>query len=256
MFFASKLLSVAVQPLTWVAILLVGGLLYTPIQRKVGLRLIWVAGILFFLQGWEPLPDSLIRHLEAQSPVPASSSNLTPYVGVVVLGGALEPDYVSQGNGQVALNEAAERMTTPIALTQQYPHLQVLFTGGQGELLAVGRTEADRAKIFFDSVGISPSRVRYESASHTTYENAKFSATVAGINPAQPWLLMTSAWHMPRALATFRKAGWNVTSYPVDFRAGTETPWTQYSLTDGAKKWRLVSHELTGLMAYRMSGWI
>ena len=74
------------------------------------------------------------------------------------------------------------------------------------------------------------------------------------MNPAQAWLLLTSASHMPRALATFRKAGWNVTPYPVDFRAGTHTPWTQYSLAEGAKKWHLALHELAGLLAYRLAG--
>jgi uncharacterized SAM-binding protein YcdF (DUF218 family) len=77
---------------------------------------------------------------------------------------------------------------------------------------------------------------------------------MAGVEPTQPWLLVTSAWHMPRALATFRKAGWIVTPYPVDFRTGTETPWTEYSLANGAKKWQLALHEWVGLLAYRLAG--
>lgn len=207
------------------------------------------------LQGWEPLPDALLRQLEAQHPGPAPGTSLQQYTGVVVLGGALEPSYVWQGHGQVALNDAAERMTVPLALMQQYPHLRLLFTGGEGELLAAGLTEADRAKLFFDSMGLAPQRVIYEAASRTTYENAVFSATLPGVDPAQPRLLITSASHMPRAMATFRKAGWNVMPYPVDFRAGNDTPWTQYSLAIGASKWHLALHELAGLLAYRLAGW-
>jgi uncharacterized SAM-binding protein YcdF (DUF218 family) len=225
-----------------------------PIRRRLGTTLSWAALTVLLVQGWEPLPDVVIRQLEAQYPGPAAKASLQPYAGVVVLGGALEPAYVWQGHGQVALNSAAERMTVPIALLQQYPHLRLLFTGGEGELFAEGFTEAERAKIFFDSMGVAPQRVVYESASHTTYENAVFSARVAGVDPAQPWLLLTSASHMPRALATFRKAGWNVTAYPVDFRTGTDTPWTQYSLAGGATKWHLALHELMGLLTYRLAG--
>lgn len=214
----------------------------------------WAALTVLLLQGWEPLPDALLRQLETQNPGPASGSPLQQYAGVVVLGGALEPAYVWQGHNQPALNDAAERMTVPIALLQQYPQLRLLFTGGEGELFAEGLTEAERARIFFDSMGVPPQRVMYESASHTTYENAVFSAAVPGVNPALPWLLLTSASHMPRALATFRKAGWNVTPYPVDFRTGSHTPWTQYSLAIGAHKWRLALHELFGLLAYRLTG--
>jgi len=254
MFLASKLLSFATQPLAWVVVLLLGGLLCMPVRRHWGLRLSWAALAVLLLQGWEPLPDALLRQLEAQQPGPAPGTSLLPYAGVVVLGGALEPAYVWQGHGQVALNDAAERMTVPIALLQQYPHLRLLFTGGEGELFANGLTEAARAKIFFDSMGVAPQRVIYESASHTTYENAIFSAKVPGVNLAQPWLLLTSASHMPRAMALFRTAGWNVTPYPVDFRAGMHTPWTQYSLAQAAAKWHLALHELAGLLAYRLAG--
>ncbi|MDO8447491.1 MAG: YdcF family protein [Rhodoferax sp.] len=206
------------------------------------------------LQGWQPLPDVLLRQLEAQHAGPTPGTSLQQYAGVVLLGGALEPSYIWQAHGQPALNGAAERMTVPVALLQQHPHLRILFTGGEGDLFAKGLTEADRARIFFDSMGVSPQRILYESASHTTYENAVFSAKVPGVNPAQPWLLLTSASHMPRAMATFRKAGWNVTPYPVDFRTGTQTPWTEYSLADGAKRWHLVLHELAGLLSYRLAG--
>ena len=254
MFLASKFVSIAIQPLTWVIVLLLLSLLYLPLRRKLGLRLGWTALTLVLLLGWEPLPDALLRRLETQHPEPSPQSSLQQYTGVVVLGGAAESADIWQQHHQVALNEAAERMTVPLTLLRQYPHLQLLFSGGDGELFGQGMSEADRARIFFDSMGVAPQRISYESNSRTTYENATFSAALPGINPAQPWLLLTSAWHMPRAIATFRKAGWNVTPYSVDFRTGAHTPWTQYSVVDGARKWRLALHELAGLLAYHLAG--
>jgi uncharacterized SAM-binding protein YcdF (DUF218 family) len=218
------------------------------------MRLTWAALAVLLLQGWEPLPDAFLRQLESKHHTPTPGTSLQPFAGVVVLGGALESAYVWQGHGQPALNEAAERMTTAVALLKQQSHLRLLFTGGEGELFAGDLTEADRAKIFFDQMGLDPQRVTYESASHTTYENAVLTARLPGVNPGQPWLLVTSASHMPRAMATFVKAGWNVTPYPVDYRTGQHTPWTQYSLAEGARKWHMLLHEWVGLLAYRLAG--
>jgi len=254
MFLASKLLSFVTQPLAWVLLLFVLSVACRPFWRAWGQGFNWAALAILLLQGWEPLPDMLLRQLETQYAEPAPQATLQAYAGVVVLGGALEPAYVWQGHQQPALNGAAERMTAPISLLKNNPHLTVLFTGGEGELFAQGLGEAARAKIFFDSMGIAAERVMYESESHTTYENAVLSARLKNVTPSQPWLLLTSASHMPRAMATFRKAGWNVTAYPVDYRTGEATPWTRYSLTEGARKWHNALHELLGLLAYRLAG--
>jgi uncharacterized SAM-binding protein YcdF (DUF218 family) len=166
----------------------------------------------------------------------------------------LDPAYVWASHGQPALNDAAERMAVPVGLAERFAHLKIVFTGGEGELFGKGLTEADRAKIFFDTMNLPPGRVQYESASHTTYENAVLTAALPGIDKRQSWLLLTSANHMPRAMATFLHSGWNVTAYPVDFRTGAATPWNQYSLQKGAQKWQLALHEMVGLMAYKLAG--
>ncbi len=254
MFYASKLLSFITQPLAWVMVLLALGLLCLPWRRKLGLGLSWVALVVLIVTGWQPLPDAVLRQLETQSPALPPTANLQGYAGMVVLGGALEPAYLWDTPGQVALNDAAERMTVPLALLRRNPHLRLLFTGGEGALFGRGLTEAGRAKIFFDSMGVPAQQVVYESASRNTHDNAVFSAALPGINVAQPWLLVTSAGHMPRALATFRKAGWNVTPCPVDFHTGTQTPWTQYSLAGSAGRWESALHELLGLLAYKLTG--
>jgi uncharacterized SAM-binding protein YcdF (DUF218 family) len=145
-------------------------------------------------------------------------------------------------------------MIAPIAMLRHNPRLRIVFTGGEGSLLASGPSEAERVRPFFDSMGLGANQVTYEAASRTTYENAVLSAQLPGINIGQRWLLVTSAWHMPRSMATFTKVGWNVTAYPVDFRTGNDTPWTEYSLKDGARNWQLLLHECLGWLAYRATG--
>lgn len=254
MFIAAKFMAFLTQPLAWVALLLLLTLLLVQRRPQWAVRIGGAALALLLLLGWEPLPDALLRSLESHYPALARERIPTETVGVIVLGGALESAYVWSVPGQSALNDAAERMTEAMALLRQQPQLKLIFTGGEGELFANDLPEAERAKVFFAGQGVPASRVVFESASRTTYENAVLSKRLPGMDVTKPWLLLTSASHMPRALAAFRKAGWNVTAYPVDFRAGHSTPWTQYTLDQGVKKWRLGLHEVIGLLAYKLSG--
>ena len=254
MFLASKLLSFLTQPIAWAILLLLAGLLILRRRRKTGLALCWLALLLLLFTGWEGPVDKALHRLESQYPTISPEASLKPYVGVVVLGGALGGSSLWERPGQIALNNQAERMVVPIALMQRNPHLKLVFTGGEGNLGWAKYTEADRAKIFFDMMGVDPARVLYESKSRTTYDNAVMTAQLAGVDPKQPWLLLTTAAHMPRSMGVFVKAGWNVTPYPVDFRSGQEPDWGGYSMMLGVEKWHYVLHETIGYVAYWLAG--
>jgi len=254
MFIAAKFMAFLTQPLAWVALLLLLTVVLVRRRPAWAVRVGSAALVLLLLLGWEPLPDALLRHLESLYPPVARQQIAPDTAGVIVLGGALESAYVWSVPGQSALNDGAERMTEAVALLRQQPQLKLVFTGGEGELFGGDLPEAERASVFFEGQGIPAARVLFESVSRTTYENAVLSKRMVGVEATQPWLLLTSASHMPRAMAAFRKTGWNVTAYPVDFRAGKATPWTQYTLDQGVKKWRIGLHEVIGLIAYRLSG--
>jgi uncharacterized SAM-binding protein YcdF (DUF218 family) len=118
-------------------------------------------------------------------------------------------------------------------------------------LLTTGTTEAVLAQAFYEEQGLDMQRVTFEDGSRTTRENAQQVAQLLGKACAEPWLLVTSAWHMPRALAEFEAVGCAVTPYPVDFRTGTFTPLTEYSLAHSLLRWQLALHEWLGLWVYR-----
>ncbi|MDR7307876.1 YdcF family protein [Rhodoferax saidenbachensis] len=254
MFIASKLLGLLSQPLLWVLVLMVLSLLVLKRRPRTGKRLLGLALVLMVLTAWQPLPELIIRRLEAQYPELAPQADLSGYAGMVVLGGATESGRTQMAHVQPMFNDAAERMTAPVAALRSNPKLRLLYTGGEGSLMGVGQTEAERAKMFFDSMGVSGPQVQYESVSRNTYENAVLTAQLPGVDPMQRWLLVTSAWHMPRSMATFTKAGWNVTAYPVDFRTGDSSDWLEFSMASGAVNWQLALHELLGLVAYKLTG--
>ena len=215
-------------------------------KRPVAGRRALFAGIsISAVIGWMPLPDALLRHMENEYPAPQGS--LQPYVGVIVLGGAIGIPYGEQDVQRYTLNASAQRMTAPVALLRQHPHLKLLFSGGQSDVIARKTSVADAAREFYASMGVPPDRVLYERAARNTYENAVLSAKVPSVDKTKPWLLVTSAWHMPRSMALFQKEGWNVTPYPVDHRTGSYTPWTNFSIAEGAQGWEMLLHEVVGL---------
>ena len=252
MFLLSKLLGLAAEPVFWILLLLLIAVVLLPRRPQAARRWVLAAVAMLLLGGWAPLPDALLRHLERQYPEPPAMP-IQQYAGVVVLGGALESGYVGEGTDEPQVNGAAERMTTVLPLLRQAPDLVVVFTGGNGEYFGNGPSEAERVRRFFLQLGLDPQRIRLEDQSRNTYENAVFTARLTGIDPRQPWILITSASHMPRALAVFRKQGWNVTPYSVDFRAGLATPWSTYSLGI-SDKWFIALHEYIGILSYRLTG--
>lgn len=254
MFFAAKVLALLTQPLAWVIALLVLSLLLLPRKPKAARSCVVVALAVLGLMGWQPAPDYFLRKLESHYPEFSPQTDLRGFAGVVVLGGGTEAGHVAQSHVQPLFTDAGERLSAPVTMLRRNPHLRVVYSGGEGTLLGSGPSEAQRARVFFDSMGLSNQQVQYESASRNTYENAVLSARLPGIDPAQPWLLLTSAWHMPRAMGTFTKAGWHVTAYPVDFRTGASTPWLDYSLREGVQKWQMVLHEWLGIVSYRLTG--
>jgi uncharacterized SAM-binding protein YcdF (DUF218 family) len=254
MFLAAKLLAFVTQPIAWALILLGLGLLALAWRRKWGLRLCWAAFAVLALVGWQLPVETVMRRLETRYPAPDFEAPLPQYVGIVLLGGAVERSELWARKGQIALNGQAERLTVSVSLMQRNPQLKLLYTGGEGDYAKKKFTEADRAKIFFDSLGVDPKRVIYEAESRTTYDNGVMSARVPGVDIKQPWLLLTTAAHMPRSMAVFQKAGWNVTPYCVDYRTADTTDWGAYSFTGGADKWHYTLHEVIGYWAYWLAG--
>jgi len=256
MFIASKLLAFAIAPLFWVLLLLLLGSLALAWRRpRLGRGLTWMALLALVAACWTSGPELLVRTLESRHPRPAAV-DMQQQVGIVVLGGALSSPELWDSHRQVGLNEQAERMTEAVALMRQYPHLRLLFTGGIASLSATGATEAARAQVFFESMGVDPARVLYEQASRNTYENALYSAALPGVDKQQPWLLLTSAFHMPRSMGVFRTTGWNVTPWPVDYRTVAHDSWFDFSVRTGPGLWTLALHEWLGMAAYRIAGWI
>jgi uncharacterized SAM-binding protein YcdF (DUF218 family) len=130
------------------------------------------------------------------------------------------------------------------------------ISGGTGTLLLEGATDAETAPRLLAALGVSPDRLILEHRSRDTYENALYSRDLARPQPDETWLLVTSAFHMPRSIGVFRKAGFTAVPWPTDYRtAGNESfgP-VRDNVLDALGNLSLAIREWLGLIAYHMSG--
>lgn len=252
MFTLSKLLSAITQPMFWLAMWWVLALLILTRWRWPAVIMLWSGVAALGLLGFQVIPDALLRPLENRYSVPAAEA-IEGRAGIIVLGGATGHPDSFVAHGQVPLGDAAERMTVPVGLVRQHPNLELVFSGGEGRLLTSGVTESQMARAFYQQQGLDMAKVRLEDGSRNTRENAQQVARLLGDRCKEPWLLVTSAWHMPRSMAEFEAVGCKVTPYPVDFRTGDSTSITEYSLANSLLRWQTALHEWLGLLVYGMT---
>ena len=255
-FIAAKVLWFLAQPSSLIALAgIVGAALGATVAwQRLGRRLLWGALAALLIAGLSPLGDALIRPLEKRFPR-ADLDKGAPIAGIIVLGGA--EDNRAEGWPQIAaLNEAAERYTEAVALARRLPQVRLVFTGGTGTLLRKVPPEAESAGRLFAALGVAEERIVLEAQSRDTYENAVFTARLLAPKAGERWLLVTSAWHMPRAIACFRRAGFAVEAWPADYRAPPVASLVRIndSLPDGLRRVDFVLREWVGLAAYYLAG--
>jgi uncharacterized SAM-binding protein YcdF (DUF218 family) len=255
MFFViSKVLGFFAIPSNLVMSIGILGLLLLPTRfARAGRRLAVTSLILLAILGLSPLGNALILPLEERFP-PWNAADGAP-AGIIVLGGAISPD-VSAARSEVALNESAERLTVAAELALRYPDARILFSGGSGALIFGEDAEAEFAARVFESFGIPRGRLLLEDRSRNTVENAILSKNLAQPRPGERWLLVTSAYHMPRAIGIFREAGFDVEPYPVDWRtSGSGDALRPFpTVGDGLRRTDTAVREWVGLLVYWLMG--
>ena len=256
MFFAlSKTLGVLLLPTNFLIVLAALGIALLVTRFAARGRALGTASILLLaLFGFSSLGNLLLYPLEARFP-PWDAARGAPD-GIVVLGGPINPD-LSAERSTAVFSGGADRLIAAAALAHRYPNARLIYSGGNANLLAGDASkEADYAAAVFESLGIAKQRLTMERRSRNTSENAEFSKAIAAPKAGERWLLVTSAYHMPRAIGVFRKLGFAVEPYPADWRTGSAPGLLSSSVfaSDGLGNADTAIREWMGLVAYRISG--
>ena len=254
MFFTvSKVFFFFAQPSSLTVILIAVGLAAGAVGlRRTGL---WVGGIgLLLLLGLTltPVGPALLTELENRFPLPAADG--PPPEGIVLLGGFTDARLLGE-RGVIGLGEGAPAIFEVAEMARRWPQVPIVLAGGSNALIAkVDTTEAELMKRLLVAVGVEPRRLVLEESSRTTWENAIAARDLVRPQPGARWLLVTTAFHMPRAMAAFRAAGWTgiearPAAYATTGRVGPRPPmlWGLISTDMAVKEW-------FGIVGYRLTG--
>lgn len=255
MFFISKQIWWFLSPLNLLLIFIIIGLFFKIINIKFLYKTFMLISLVFFIiVGFFPTGNILLSKLEKNYP----ELKIMPKAidGILILGGPSSPSLTKQHN-QVSFNEAGERLTESIKLINMYQPPIIIFSGGSGSTNPQSLPHTFVAKQFFTEMGIDINKIIFESKSNNTYENILFSKNLIKPTQSQKWLLVTSAFHMTRAINVAEKLGWQFIPYSVDFRTGTGSITFKpsfFNALNNFKSFDLATHEIFGLICYYLLG--
>src|SRR5262249_43436467 len=217
-FIASKIIGFLVVPSSFIITLAVCGLLLWRTRfAKSGKRIIVASIILLLIAAVTPLGTVLLFPLENRFH-PLDSSLGAP-TGIIVLGGIINTE-ISVKRGEISLGGASDRIIAAVELYHRYPNLRIVFAGGNSNVVFAGQPESEFAARILENLGIPREHIELESSSRNTRENAVNIMQLVMPKPGERWLLITSAYHMPRAIGLFRKAEFPVEAHPVGWQTG------------------------------------
>ena len=249
----SKTLGVVLLPTNFLVLLgILGVILLATRFAALGRKLLIVSMLLLAICGFLPFGNLLLYPLENRFPRWDAARGAPD--GIVVLGGPIDAD-LSVAHDTPVISSEPDRIVAAAELARKYPNSRIVFSGGSANLISNDAKEADFAVEIFQALGIDKSRLIVERRSRNTYENAMFSKALVAPKPGERWLLVTSASHMPRAVGLFRKAGFAVEPYPVDWRVGEGADVFALSqAASGLARTDTAMREWMGLLAYRLVG--
>ena len=253
-FVISKTLGIMALPTNFlIGLGVLGAVLLATRFASLGRKLLVASVLLLAICGFSPIGNLLLYTLESR--FPAWDPALGAPDGIVVLGASIEAD-LSAAHGTAVVRSSPDRIIAAAQLAQRYPNARIVFSGGSPNLISNDAREADFAGVIFEGLGVAKSRLIMERRSRNSFENAEFSKAIAAPKTGERWLLVTSAYHMPRSVGLFRKAGFAVEPYPVDWRTGGGADLLSFAkfALDGLERTDAAAREWMGLAAYSASG--
>jgi len=255
-FMSSKILWYLLNPFNIILLFLILGWLLYFKKPIIGKILVGTGLILIFLFGLSPIPNFLIRTLENR----ISAGTLPDRIdGIIILAGSI--DIEASRPGLIELSSESDRIIGGVILAQKHPEAKLIITGGSGYLdQSENLREADYMQKLAILLGITKDRIFIDRNSRNTHEHVVELFNLLPNKDNANWVLITSAFHMPRAFTCFRKAGIKVIPYPLDYKTKFDTH-NALSISmllptlGNINRFNIALHEWVGLVVYRLLGY-
>lgn len=250
-----KLIALALKPLGAGLILVGGGLLLARWRRTWGRRLAVTGMVLLWMLSTPWMGTMLLGSLEYRYP-PQPVEAVSHAEAIVVLGGGISPAGAYRIDPD--MNDSADRIWHGGRLYRAGVAPTIIVSGGTPPGRRTGPS-APAMRSLLVQLGVPTESIVAEKESGSTYGNALHTAELCARRGITRIVLVTSAWHMPRAEAAFRSAGLDVIPAPTDYVAPPE-PFSVYALLptveDGLRRSTQAVHEYLGYAYYSLRGWI
>ncbi len=253
MFFFAKMFWILSQPAAICLLTVLLTLLLIVFSlRRLAIAAGIVSAMVLILCFYSTAGALIVQELENRFPHPPAPADTAC---VIVLGGGI-PARVDQARGGYNFDDGGDRYIETLRLAGLYPNARIIMSGGDGSVEGDVKKEADIIRLMFDDFHIDPARVDYDRESRDTYENAINTKVILDQRGLSHCLLVTSGFHMPRAVAIFRNLGMDVIPWVADYRtSGTESLKLSFSepivniglMTMGVREW-------IGIVAYYYAG--
>ncbi len=235
LYFISKGFWLIVQPAhLWILLMVLGTTLLITRWRRLGLGLLSFDALLILVVALLPVGSWLMAPLENRFP---PLTQMPMHVdGVIMLGGGKNVEFVD--------------------LARRYPKAKLVFAGGKPPLQYGVLHKADAAPNGSLWMGIDTNRITFEPESRNTFEDVVNAKAIVHPTPAETWILVTAAFHMPRSVGLFQAQGWQVVPDPVDYPNSPVCDGAVSNL-DFAENYNLLSvalKEWIGMLANRLLG--
>jgi uncharacterized SAM-binding protein YcdF (DUF218 family) len=249
----SKTFDLAFAPLTWVLVLLVVGLVRRSSRGWAVGATLGALGVLY-LFSIEPVSNALERTLE--TPPVRTVRPETTYDAAVLLGGLVDERSTNSFHAP-SYNDNNERLVAAYDLLRGGRARTVIVTGGFVDAKDDEGAEASVLARQLEAWGIAKNRILVEPRALNTRENAVETAKIVREKGFNRLVLVTSAFHMKRALGCFRAVGLEPDALPVDFRSydpalygSSWTPRAQHLQESTA-----ALREIAGRIVYKLRGY-
>jgi len=251
-FSVSKLIWILLSPGNLLALIVALGVFLLWVNKvKVAKIIFSVVLILLCLVTFLPTGNLLIYPLENRFPMEPELPEKIH--GIIVLSGAVGAKATAL-TGQVQVNEQVDRELAFMKLARRYPEAKLLYSGGSSSLTHQQFKGADAGRQLLSEQGIDLARVVFERDSRNTSESALLSKQIINPSIGENWILITTAWHMPRSVGVFCSVGWPVVPYPVDYRVIEPDLFSfDFQVAASLLKFEVGLKEWIGLFAYWIS---
>ena len=252
-FYLSKFFWFVFSPLNLIIIFFILGFFFNIIKIKFLSKFFYIFSFIFFFIS-AILPTGSYLNFLLEKKFHSFNSLPTNIDGILILGGATNP-LLTLEFGQVSLHGSVERLTESIKLIKKFPYAKVIFAGGSGSIKHPKLDHAEVVKKFFKEMGVDANNIIYEKKSRNTYENIFYAKNIINPKKNEKWLLVTSAFHLHRALSVAEKLKWNFIPYPTDFSMLKDYDWTHhYGFFNNISRFHEATYEWLGIIYYYYTG--